>query len=244
MEDNLLSLFKQVLEAKYITIPKSDASFYYEMKQDTLYIFFEHSNGIIDWRNNFDFPAKPYREMENKWYVHRGFLRVWKSAKQYLKEQIFNKSVKKIIIVGYSHGAALALLCHEYCMFNRTDIANNIFGYGFGCPRVVFGYLRCKISKRFEHFYVIRNCRDIVTHLPPVLFGFRHIGNIIHIGKKAKYGLINSHKAESYIEQLEKTTFGKNYYKPCFHQKINSNKNRNIILKVLNKVMHKNFIKN
>lgn len=204
MEDNLLNLFKQVLNAKYTTIPQSDASFFYELKQNTLYIFFEHSNGIVDWKNNFDFPAKPYREMENRWYVHRGFLRVWKSAKEYLKKQILNKSIKKIIIVGYSHGAALTLLCHEFCVFNRADIANNIYGFGFGCPRVVYGFLRGKISKRFNNFCVIRNCRDIVTHLPPTFLGFRHVGNLVHIGKKAKYGLINSHKAKNYIEQLEK----------------------------------------
>lgn len=204
MKDNLLSLFKQVLNTKYTTIPQSGASFYYEMRGCTLYIFFEHTNGIVDWRNNFDFPAKPYREMENKWFVHRGFLQVWKSAKEYLKEQILNKNVKGIIIVGYSHGAALALLCHEFCVFNRTDIANNIYGYGFGCPRVVYGFLKRKIYERFKNFYVIRNCRDIVTHLPPTLFGFRHVGTIIHIGKNANYGLISSHKSESYIEQLEK----------------------------------------
>lgn len=204
MKENLLNLFKQVLNVKYTTIPESGASFFYEKKGDLLYIFFEHSNGIIDWRNNFDFPAKPYRKMENKWYVHRGFLRVWKSAKEYLKEQILNKSVKGIVIVGYSHGAALALLCYEFCVFNRPDIADNVYGYGFGCPRVVYGCLKKQVCERFKHFYVIRNCNDIVTHLPPRFFGFRHVGNIIHIGKKANYGLIDSHRAENYIEQLEK----------------------------------------
>lgn len=174
------------------------------MKGDTIYIFFEHSNGIVDWRNNFDFPAKPYSEMENKWYVHRGFLRVWKSVKEPLKEQIFKNSVRGIVIVGYSHGAALALLCHEYCVYNRKDIANNIYSYGFGCPRVVCGYLQRKICERFNNFFVIRNCRDIVTHLPPTIFGFHHVGKIIHIGKKAKYGIISSHRAESYIQELEK----------------------------------------
>lgn len=204
MKENLLNLFNQVLNVKYTTIPGSEASFFYEKRGSVLYIFFEHSNGIIDWRNNFDFPAKPYREMENKWYVHRGFLRVWKSAKQYLKAQICNPNVKGIVIVGYSHGAALALLCHEFCVFNRPDIAGNIFGYGFGCPRVVYGCLRRNICVRFKNFYVIRNCRDIVTHVPPMLFGFRHVGNIIHIGKTANYGPVDSHRPENYIKQLEK----------------------------------------
>lgn len=205
MKKKLLNLFEQVMSVKYTTISGSEASFFFEKRGDFLYIFFEHSNGIVDWKNNFDFPAKPYRDMENRWYVHRGFLRVWKSAKEYLKDQIFNKGIKRIIIVGYSHGAALALLCHEFCVFNRPDIADKIFGYGFGCPRVVFGCLRRNICERFKHFYVIRNCRDIVTHLPPSILGFRHVGNIIHIGKKAKYGPIDSHRPENYIEQLKET---------------------------------------
>ena len=202
VENNLLTLFNDVLGVKYRTIPKTGASFFYQIKDDKLYIYFEHSNGTVDWRNNFDFPARAYREMENRWYVPRGFLRVWKSARDCLKEQIFDTRVKGIVIVGYSHGAALALLCHEYCVYNRPDIENNIYGYGFGCPRVVHGYLRRRICERFKHFYVIRNCRDIVTHLPPVLFGFRHVGNILHIGKGAKYGPVKSHRQESYLEQL------------------------------------------
>ena len=203
MKHDLLELFNDVLSVKYKTVPKTGASFCYETRGDILYIFFEHSNGTVDWRNNFDFPAKAYREMENKWYVHRGFLRVWKSARDCLKEQIFNSRFKGIVIVGYSHGAALALLCHEFCVYNRPDIAENIYGYGFGCPRVVYGCLKHRICERFKNFYVVRNCRDIVTHVPPCLFGFRHVGNIIHIGKKAKYGPINSHRPESYKEQLE-----------------------------------------
>lgn len=204
MKDSLQSLFQQVLNVKYTTIPKTQASFAYDLRGDTLYIFFEHSNGIVDWKNNFDFPSKPYQEMENKWYVHRGFLRVWKSAKDYLQGQILNLNVKGIVVVGYSHGAALALLCHEFCMFHRPDIADNIYGYGFGCPRVVHGCLRRKICERFKHFYVIRNCKDIVTHVPPLIFGFRHVGNIVHIGRKAKYGPIDSHRPENYAKQLEK----------------------------------------
>lgn len=205
MKDTLLSLFEQVLNVKYTTLPKTKASFFSEMRGNVLYIFFEHSNGIVDWKNNFDFPSKAYRDMENKWFVHRGFLRVWKSARDCLKGPICNKRVRGIVIVGYSHGAALALLCHEFCVFHRADIAHNIFGYGFGCPRVVHGCLHKNICERFKHFYVIRNCRDIVTHLPPTLFGFRHVGNIIHIGKDADLGPVNSHRAENYIEQLTRT---------------------------------------
>ena len=204
MRDSLLDLYNRVLTVGYTTVVGSEASFFYNMVGNRLYIFFEGSNGATDWKNNFNFPAKAYRDMENKWYVHRGFLRVWKSARDYLKSRILNPKVGEIVIAGYSHGAALALLCHEFCVFHRHDIADKIRGYGFGCPRVVFGIPGKKVRGRFENFTVIRNCRDLVTHVPPVLFGFRHVGKMIHIGKGAKYGPIKSHYPESYIEQLVK----------------------------------------
>lgn len=205
MKDNISALFYRVLNVKYTTISGSQASFYCEKVGSRLNIFFESSNGVADWKNNFDFPAKAYREMGNKWYVHRGFLRVWKSARDFLKSDILNKDVREIVVVGYSHGAALALLCHEFCVFHRSDIECNIRGYGFGCPRVVYGLPAKNVRGRFKQFYVIRNCRDIVTHLPPVILGFRHVGNMIHIGKGAGYGPIASHRPESYAEQLAST---------------------------------------
>lgn len=204
MNEDLLTLYNRVLNARYITIEGSEASFCCEMCGGRLNIYFESSNGIVDWRNNLDFPAKAYRDAENRWYVHRGFLRVWKSARDYLKSYIFNRSVREIVVAGYSHGAALALLCHEFCVYHRPDIADNVRGYGFGCPRVVFGVLRKNIKERFKRFYVVRNCRDVVTHLPPSILGFRHVGNMIHIGRNANYSPVDSHRPESYMEQLSK----------------------------------------
>lgn len=204
MEEFLLQHFKAVTSVPYIQLEKHTASYYTEVTDgNTLQIYLECSNGTIDWLNNFDFPAKPYGEMENLWFVHKGFLRVWKTIRDEIKDQINNTNIKEIIIVGYSHGAALAALCHEYCVFRRPDIEDNIFGFGFGAPRVVWGFLNKTVKQRFRNFFVIRNCRDIVTHLPPAIFGYRHVGNMIKIGSGAHYGLIDSHRPESYIAELQ-----------------------------------------
>ena len=199
---NLLRLYRQTLNVNYIQLEENAASYAVEREGDTLKIFFEKSNGATDWKNNLDFPAKPYREMKDLWFVHRGFLRVFQSIKPHVAEQIADKSVRRIIISGYSHGAALALLCHEYCVYHRPDILPFIEGYGFGCPRVVWGLPGRRLLKRFENFTVVRNCRDIVTHLPPWLFGFRHVGKMLHIGKGRKYGAVGSHMAENYLTEL------------------------------------------
>lgn len=197
---NIAELYQKILNAKYIHLEAETASYCTEREGNTLYIYFEWSNGKTDWKNNFDFPAQPYRSMRNKWYAHRGFLRVWKVIEPHLQAEICDLSINKIIIGGYSHGAAIALLCHEYCKFNRPDIA--IEGYGYGAPRVVWGFVRKAVKKRFEGFTVIRNSRDIVTFAPPAIWGYRHIGNLIEIGQGKEYSPIDAHRPESYTAEL------------------------------------------
>ena len=197
----MIDFFKRILNAKYTQLEEEAASFCVERDPNALVLLFEWSNGATDWKNNFDFPAKPYRDMEDKWYCHRGFLRVWKAIEPHLAEAIMNPEVKYILIGGYSHGGAIAALCHEYCRFHRPDCI--VQGYGFAAPRVVWGRLSETVKDRFDGFRVIRNRGDIVTHLPPVLFGFRHAGWITTLGKTGKYSPIKAHYADSYIKELE-----------------------------------------
>ena len=193
----LKSIFEKVLNARYTHIEQETASFATERDGTTLYILFEWSNGATDWRNNFDFPAKPYRDMKSLWFAHRGFLRVWKTIEPYLHKAIMDLTVDKIIIAGYSHGAAIALLCHEYCKFNRLDIP--VEGYGFGCPRVAWGFLGETVKQRFDGFTVIRNRRDLITCVPPIWLGFRHVGNVKTIGRTNP---IKDHFSERYLIEL------------------------------------------
>ena len=199
---NNLDRFKAILNAEYTHLEEETASFAYKFEDGTsigLHIYFEWSNGATDWKNNFDFPAKPYRDMEDKWYAHRGFLKVWKVIEPHLKEAIMDPDIGYIRIYGYSHGAAIALLCHEYCKYHRPDL--DILGYGFGAPRVIWGFPNKRVKERFKGFTVIRNKRDIVTHLPPAILGFRHY-KVQTIGD-GSYTAIDAHRPENYIAVLE-----------------------------------------
>lgn len=199
--DDLKQKFSDCLRANYTTVANG-ASFAVKRGLeygDTLTLYFEWSNGKEDWKNNFAFPAKPYRDMADKWKCHGGFLKVWKSIEPYVSAYINDPAVKKIEIVGYSHGAAIALLCHEYCKYNRPDI--EIKGYGFGCPRVFWGEASEQVMKRFSGFLVIKNGKDIVTHLPPNIFGFRHVGGLLQVGTSK--GVIKDHFPLNYLRNLE-----------------------------------------
>lgn len=206
----LTTLFKRTLELepKYVHL-NNDASYYCENLFGTLYIYFEWSNGKKDWLSNLNFPAKPYRNMKDgMWFAHRGFLKVWKNIEPCLAEKINNPKLKGIVISGYSHGAAIALLCHEYCKFHRSDI--KVEGYGFGCPRVVWGWFGKKTKKRFDGFTVIKVGKDLVTRVPPKIFGYRHIGNLLNIGQSSGYKSIEAHFADNYITELEVIENGRN----------------------------------
>ena len=175
---------------------------------DTLYLLFEWSQGQEDWRSNFNFPAKPYRDMGVTWYCHRGFLAVWKAIEPHVRGAIMDSTVRRVYVVGYSHGAAIATLAHEYVWFHRPDLRDRLEGYGFGCPRCYWGFrVRRDLRERWRTFYPIRNGNDLVTHLPPRLFGFVHVSRVRHIGdemphKHARLPMVNAHYACGYQHSL------------------------------------------
>lgn len=194
-------LFIKVLEAEHTQLKEETASFFAEREGDTLRLLFEESNGKTDWKNNLRFfaiPTKPYKDMDAAWFAHRGFLRVWKVIEPHLAEQIADQTVKRIEIAGYSHGGAIALLCFEYCKYHRPEIP--VDGFGFGAPRVVWGIVPREVKARLAGFRVIRNGRDLVTHLPPRIFGFRQLGQLEVVGKSA--GPIKDHYPNAYTDAL------------------------------------------
>ncbi len=199
----LSEMFEKCLSIEYTTVG-INTDFASERTGDVLYIYFEASDGKEDWKSNLDFPARPYKGMKKgAWSAHRGFARVWKSAERYISDLIFDLNIKKIVTVGFSHGAAIAVLCHEYIWFNRPDLRCTIEGYGFGCPRVFWGKMSDELSLRWERFTVIRNINDLVTHLPPAIFGFSHVGQMLEIGERDKYSMIDAHRPENILTELE-----------------------------------------
>ena len=197
--DYLLELFISCLEADY---KETDigGSYAYLRDGERLYLFFEKSNGYEDWWNNLSYRAVPRGRRGDKWLCHEGFLRVFESIVPNIEGIILNRTVKSVVTVGYSHGAALALLCHEYIWYKRPDLRDHIEGYGFGCPRVVRGQVKNE-RDRWRRFFVIRNLDDLVTHVPPMFLGYRHKGNMIEIGNGGMSG-IDAHRSESYITAL------------------------------------------
>lgn len=212
----MLNLLNLCLNAKtdYLRTER-DGDYLIRRFGDALYLLFEWSRGREDWRSNFNFPAKPYRDMGVTWYCHRGFLAVWKAIEPHVRDAVMDSSVKRIYVVGYSHGAAIATLAHEYVWFHRSDLRDRLEGYGFGCPRCYWGFrVRRDLRERWRTFYPVRNGGDIVTHLPPRLFGFVHVNRVKKLDddaphRHARLPMVNAHYACGYQHSLGQR---KNYF--------------------------------
>ena len=199
-------LFERCLNATYVRTPKS-GDYAIEVEKDTLYLLFEWSDGVWDWIHNFLFPAKPYKRMNDVWFCHRGFLGVWKAMRDEIESDVRHKlaahrRIKNIVCVGYSHGGALALFATEDMEYLYGD-RYNVLGFGFGAPRVVWGCVGKAVKKRLCRFFTVRNSPDLITHVPPVLMGFRHVGGVVEIGGKGKYSPIRAHYPDAYAKELE-----------------------------------------
>jgi predicted lipase len=191
------------MDAEY-DIAGADTQYKIERVGDEVRIYFQGSVSWIDWLHNLFFLKEPYKDMgDASWKCHGGFLQCWNNVKDIVGDNIRDESIKRITIVGYSHGAALAVFCHEYCWFHRPDLRENLRGYGFGCPRVV-GHFKIdeELKKRWKNFTIIRNNNDMVTHVPPAFFKFCHVNEPLQIGDAKNMHPIKSHLPEAYISSL------------------------------------------
>ena len=43
-----------------------------------------------------------------------------------------------------------------------------------------------------------------MTHLPPLIFGFRHVGQMRQIGEKGRYGHLEAHTPDAMLSELRR----------------------------------------
>ncbi len=203
----LLDFFDACLSADYTTVGDSAdyaASFRTEDGVPTLDLYFEHSNGFADWKNNLNFPVRADCGEGVRFSCHRGFLQVFRSLLPTLTPLILDADIGRIYLVGYSHGAALATFAYEYAKLLRPELARNVRGIGFGSPRVLYGKPTPYLRALFSDFHPIRNQNDAVTHLPPRALGYRHVNRVTVISAGIPFSAIDAHRPESYRAALVK----------------------------------------
>jgi len=168
-------------------------------------IAFRGTDNFLDFKVDMDFwkmqPA--YGNSLSKIRVHRGFYKAYHHECVRNKIRYFLKpDIEKIYITGHSMGAALAMLCAVDLQYNFPDKYYEVVV--FGCPRVGNKAFVKSFNKRIIKTLRFENGNDIVTKLPPCLFGFSHAGIKIHIGFPRIFGMysLKHHNAMAYYEKL------------------------------------------
>lgn len=165
------------------------------IRDGTIYIQFNGTETWFNWVTNFNFRRAiiPYDSMDptTKIRVHKGWINLYcdlsvRNAIHYYLAQ--NKNIKKVVVSGFSMGAAMATLCALDIKYNFPDCL--VSCYAFGGPKVGNIHFTDSFNKRVPNHYMIWNGNDIVCRVPPIwtaLFNFivyQHINNVLRIGRK------------------------------------------------------------
>lgn len=164
-------------------------------------LYFQCSHGEEDWKHNFQFAVDVYKDGYIPFRAHRGFVKMWQSIRHEIEHLDFDT------IVGYSQGSALALFAHENFLHRK---GYEPMTYTFGMPRVVWMPKKI-LETRFTKLVRVCNPNDIVTHVPPAIIGYRHVGvKLLLEGKATKskdvklLKWLSGHTPEEYRQRLEK----------------------------------------
>ncbi len=180
---------------------------HYESDRNVIQINFEETNGKKDWFVNFMFTEKYYSKFYHNGKkialkVHNGWARMYKAMKHQIRNEV--TYLKRLYptafveIIGWSLGSGQAMLCAQDLFYN-FGIKSYLYTYGSVNPfkTNIFnrGVTRKYLRDCCEAVYNFSEPNDIVTYLPPRLFGFikpkrvnvgRHF-NLIGLFRPMKY---------------------------------------------------------
>lgn len=131
---------------------------------DTTAVCFRGTTMPIEWTDDFDSALKDGAEA--------GFGVVYSA----LEHSLPVPSTGKVLIIGHSLGAALALL---YAW--RHSSYSNLEVYSFAGPRVFDKGTALAFDAAVPECYRIVNRWDIVPRLPTALMGYRHAGTPVDV---------------------------------------------------------------
>ena len=172
-------------------------------------IAFCGSNSKVDWKNNFHFWKRAYKESEIPFNAHSGFLKCWKLIRHEVEDRVRALNPTSITVTGHSYGGAIAVLCSEDMKYCFPDIKINLIT--FGAPRVIGWRNWKKIKDRWEGARQFRHGADFVTCVPFFAMFFHHVRKRICLGDRPTvigwFRLVKYHSLDGYYDMLNKASF-------------------------------------
>jgi len=155
-------------------------------------IYFRGTDSILDWVRNLtfnliSFKVTPYKEkgVNRKIKVHNGFYKSYRTVRDFLHKKVMESDAKEILVHGMSKGAALTTLCALDIQYNFPEKEVGIFPTA--SPRVGNKHFVESFNRRLPDCPSVEYASDIITLLPPRIFGYQHVGVRYHVGPERKW---------------------------------------------------------
>lgn len=160
--------------------------------EEIVYVVFRYTATEQDWHQNMKFWPKICRHpVYQDVKIHTGFWEQYSSISNTWKNTVKNlfdpsrvdpknttEKARRVVFTGFSLGAALAeIAAWDY----RVEFLGIIDCIVFGCPRVGNSMFAQEFNKHIttsaRYYYGMDPC----PALPPLLLGYRHVKNPIHL---------------------------------------------------------------
>ncbi|CAM3543449.1 lipase family protein [Parendozoicomonas haliclonae] len=135
-----------------------------------------------EWMNNAQIAKDTWTEDNPLGMVHSGFYEAFNSVwNQVLAEiQRLRTHNQTIWLTGHSLGGALATIAAATLELQQPDIRVNGV-YTFGQPRTANHLFAKNYNNRLkERTFRCVNNNDVITRIPPQIFGYSHIGTLMY----------------------------------------------------------------
>jgi len=173
------------------TESSTDTQYRISLIDGVTYIDFRAAHSNLDWFMAFWFWKRRVMGLVNT-RAHAGFTKKWNSI---CKAVVENTMSGKVIVRGYSNGAALATLCYLVLQ----ELRYNVTAYTYALPHLLSRRNVKKIN--FTDYHLTINSGDLVTQLPPKFMFYGDIEPELILGNNKCY-LPKYHADSLYTKQL------------------------------------------
>jgi hypothetical protein len=197
----LLEEFKACIGGNWKTIGKDVQYRIDRIGPNQAILSFQGTVSIQDLAIDLKVFCNPFKEKAKDKYgnvLHRGFQEGFESAFEIIHKELIDMGIQYVDVRGYSLGAAYGMLFTLY--LPKVGIETEALLYG--TPRVFFFPNKKLKEEAKKRILRIENADDIICHLPPLLFGFRHVGHVYKINISNWCYTIEDHLIKNYINEL------------------------------------------
>ncbi|RUP46907.1 Alpha/Beta hydrolase protein [Jimgerdemannia flammicorona] len=143
-----------------------------------IYVTYRGSSNLVNFIYDLQFSFDDYSPAKNGARVHSGFLASYRDARDIVYNTVVDQMAKHpgytLYMIGHSLGSAVAVL-QTLDFYNNAGYNNrNMIIYTFGQPRIGNPAFASYVDSLGLSFHRTINQNDIVPHVPPMLFGYKH----------------------------------------------------------------------